>query len=236
LLSFESEKEYKISSIGSSDASRVGDTVFAVGAPLDNVYSWTVTRGIISGKDRMVEVSTNNTNQADYVMKVMQTDAAINSGNSGGPLCNSNGEVIGINSLKLVSSGIEGMGFAIPIENAIKTADRILNNETYVTPFLGVSMLDLNNAYTQYYDVITKSNLTKGVIVVDVSKNSPAENAGLKAKDIIVKINDVDIKNVAYLRYTLYQYKVGDKINVSYYRDGQLKTTDVVLKSNSMEA
>src|SRR5699024_477323 len=103
-----------VAEIGDNANSRVGDTAFAVGAPLDSAYSWTVTRGIISGKDRMVEVSLSNSSSNDYVMKVIQTDAAINSGNSGGPLCNSNGEVIGVTSLKLVSSGVEGMGFAIP--------------------------------------------------------------------------------------------------------------------------
>ena len=113
-----SKKEIiSVAQIGNSDALRVGDTSFAVGAPLDSVYSWTVTRGIISGKDRMVEVKLSN--NGDYVMKVLQTDAAINSGNSGGPLCNANGEVVGITSLKLVAESVEGMGFAIPIETAI---------------------------------------------------------------------------------------------------------------------
>ena len=114
VLSFDSKEDYTVAEIGSSTDARVGDTAFAVGAPLDaDTYSWTVTRGIISGKDRMIEVSTTSSN--DYIMKVLQTDAAINSGNSGGPLCNSNGEVIGITNMKLVSDGVEGMGFAIPI-------------------------------------------------------------------------------------------------------------------------
>ena len=123
VLTVESDKDLSVVEIGKSEDSRVGDTTFAVGAPLDSAYSWTVTRGILSGKDRMVEVSLSNNKNSDYVMKVLQTDAAINSGNSGGPLCNSNGEVIGITSLKLVSSGVEGMGFAIPIEFAIYKAE-----------------------------------------------------------------------------------------------------------------
>ena len=116
VLSFTSSSDLTVAEIGSSTDSRVGDTTFAVGAPLDSsTYSWTVTRGILSGKDRMVAVSTTNSTSSDYIMRVLQTDAAINSGNSGGPLCNSNGQVIGVTNMKLVSSGVEGMGFAIPI-------------------------------------------------------------------------------------------------------------------------
>jgi serine protease Do len=126
VLSFKSSKDLTVAEIGSSTDARVGDTVFTVGAPLDSTtYSWTVTRGILSGKDRLVQVSTTNSSNSDYEMKVLQTDAAINSGNSGGPLCNSNGQVIGITNMKLSSStssttaSIEGMGFAIPIEDAV---------------------------------------------------------------------------------------------------------------------
>ena len=124
VLAIKSDEELMVAELGDNSLSRVGDTAFAVGAPLDSAYSWTVTRGIISGKDRFVEVDSNST-----VMKVMQTDAAINSGNSGGPLCNANGEVIGITSLKLVSSGVEGMGFAIPIEDAVEKAEQIIDGE-----------------------------------------------------------------------------------------------------------
>ena len=103
VLSISKEDIIKIAVIGKSDNMKIGDTVFAVGAPLDNAYSWTVTRGVLSGKDRLVTVSQSNGlfSQSSYVMKVLQTDAAINSGNSGGPLANGNGEVVGITSLKL---------------------------------------------------------------------------------------------------------------------------------------
>ena len=201
VLTVESDKDLSVVEIGKSEDSRVGDTTFAVGAPLDSAYSWTVTRGILSGKDRMVEVSLSNNKNSDYVMKVLQTDAAINSGNSGGPLCNSNGEVIGITSLKLVSSGVEGMGFAIPIEFAINKAE----------------------------DLIKESGLTSGVIVAGVEKGSPASSAGLKTKDIITKIDNEDVKNIAYLRYYLYQHKAGDTIKVTVYRDGKAKEISVKL-------
>ena len=102
---------------------RLGDTVFTVGSPLGYNYRGSVTSGRLSGKDRMVSVSVGNSNSEDWVMRVLQTDAAINPGNSGGPLLNANGEVIGINSMKLVQEEIEGMGFAIPIEYAMSHID-----------------------------------------------------------------------------------------------------------------
>ena len=234
VLSLESNDDIKIASIGKSESTCVGDTAFAVGAPLDSAYSWTVTRGIVSGKDRMVEVSLDQSSQNDYVMKVLQTDAAINSGNSGGPLCNSNGEVIGITSLKLVSSGVEGMGFAIPIENAIIKAEQIIKGETANYPYIGISMLDLSKAYYsyQYYDLIKSSNLSSGVIVVDVEKGSPASKAGLKSNDIITNINDEEVKNVAYLRYYLYQNNVNDEIKLTIFRDGKKQDVTVKLGTN----
>ena len=232
VLSLESKNDIAIAELGKSEDTRVGDTAFAVGAPLDSVYSWTVTRGIVSGKDRMVEVSLNdNTKNSDYVMKVLQTDAAINSGNSGGPLCNSNGEVIGITSLKLVSSGVEGMGFAIPIETATLKAEQIIEGKSTEYPYIGVAMLDLSTAYYsyQYYDLIKKSNLTSGVIIASVEKNSPASEAGLKEKDIVVAINDNEVKNIAYLRYYLYQYNVSDTIKITVYRDGKKQDLNIKL-------
>lgn len=233
VLSLSSKEDLVVAELGKSESSRVGDTVFAVGAPLDSAYSWTVTRGILSGKDRFVEVTLSNstTSNNDYVMKVLQTDAAINSGNSGGPLCNSNGEVVGITSLKLVSSGVEGMGFAIPIEDAINKADSIMSGESQEYPYIGISMLDISNAYYsyQYYDLIKKSNLSSGVIVYGVVKGSPAAKAKLEESDIITKVNGNEVKNVAYFRYYLYQHKVGETIKITIYRDGEYKEVSVKL-------
>lgn len=233
VLSIESKGEYQVAEIGNNEETRVGDTAFAVGAPLDNAYSWTVTRGIISGKDRMVEVSLDNSNTSDYVMKTLQTDAAINSGNSGGPLCNANGEVIGITSLKLVSDGVEGMGFAIPIEDAISKAEEIINGEVANYPYLGVTMLDFSNSYfTQYYSIIRNSGLDSGVIVTSVEKNSPADNGGMKANDIIVAIEGKEVTSTAYLKYYLYQQKIGDKIKITVNRDGKEETLTITLGSS----
>lgn len=228
VLSIETKEELTVAEIGNNDESRVGDTVFAVGAPLDNAYSWTVTRGIISGKDREVAVSLSNSNVSDYIMKVLQTDTAINSGNSGGPLCNANGEVVGVTSLKLVSSGVEGMGFAIPIEDAISKAEEIISGVVKQYPYLGISMLDVSSVGFEYYSLIKNSGLDSGVIVASVDKGSAADEGGIEQYDIIVALNDKSITNIAYLKYYLYQYEVGDTVTFTVNRNG--KDVDIKVK------
>ena len=199
--------------LGSSNNMRIGDTTFAVGTPVDSsVYSWSVTRGILSGKDRMVQVD-------NYVMSVLQTDTAINSGNSGGPLCNSNGEVIGITNMKLASSQIEGMGFAIPIEDAVKNAETIISGKKIRRPYLGISIYDSNSYF----------NNTSGVYVESVEKNGAADKAGIKSGDKIIKVNGVKIANTSYFRYQLYKYNIGDKIKITIERNGIEKTLTVTL-------
>lgn len=218
-------------SIGKTEDLRTGDTTFTIGAPLDYVYSWTVTRGIISGKERLVEVSISNNSDTDYIMNVLQTDAAVNSGNSGGPLCNSNGEVIGVISAKISSTGVEGMGFAIPIETVVEKAEQIIYKEATDYPYLGVEMVNVSTAmsYFQYYSYFKNYDKTDGVLVTGVEKNSAAFNAGLQSGDIIVKINDTEVSNVAYLRYELYKHKIGDSIKITIVRDGKEKTITVKL-------
>lgn len=202
--------------IGSSNDMRVGDTTFAVGTPVDSsVYSWSVTRGILSGKDRLVQSD-------NYVMSVLQTDTAINSGNSGGPLCNSNGEVIGITNMKLASSQIEGMGFAIPIEDAVKNAETIISGKKINRPYLGVSIYDSNSYF----------NNNSGVYVESVEKNGAADKAGIKSGDKILKVNDVEITNTSYFRYQLYKYDIGDKIKITIERNGNEKILTITLTGN----
>lgn len=203
-----------VAKIGNVDSLRVGDTTFTVGAPLDSsVYSWTVTRGILSGKNRLVEVTIDNTNS---VMEVLQTDAAINSGNSGGPLCNSNGEVVGITNMKIASSSIEGMGFAIPVDTAIKTANDFIEGKTVSRPYLGVSVYETNSnvIYVEY-----------------VQRGSAADKAGIEKGDKILKIDNESISSAAQFRYQLYKYNVGDKITLTIERNEKEKKLNVTLSS-----
>lgn len=222
----------KVASIGSSKKARVGDTVFAVGAPLDSAYSWTVTRGILSGKDRLIEINSSQTTNttSDWVMSVIQTDTAINSGNSGGPLANANGEVIGITSLKLIQSGVEGMGFAIPIETALEYAEKIVKGEEIKRPYLGISMYNISEISTKYYN---EEVTPTGVYISNVEDNSPADKAGLKKGDIITKLNDNNIESVAYLKYNLYKYNIGEKVTLTIYRNDKEQTINVTLGENS---
>ena len=235
VLEVKNKENIKSVDIGTTETLRVGDTTFTVGAPLDYAYSWTVTRGIISGKERLVEVSTSNNSSSDYIMNVLQTDAAVNSGNSGGPLCNSNGEVIGVISAKISSTGVEGMGFAIPIETAIEKVEQIISGESSEYPFLGIEMYNVSNInrFSSYYRYTNYGEITSGVLIATVTKNSAAENAKLQTGDIIKEINGKEISNVAYLRYELYKYNVGDTIKVMVIRDGKEKTVSVKLTSKA---
>lgn len=229
VLSVDEKEIVSVAEIGKSEDLRLGDTAFAIGAPLDTEYYWSVTRGIISGKDRMVEVSLTNNRTSDYVMKVLQTDASINSGNSGGPLANANGEVIGITNMKLVSSGVEGIGFAIPIEDAVEYAESIIRGESLKRPLLGVEMLNLNNTYELYANkIVVNTELTSGVVVVKVQDKSPAASGGLARGDIITAVDGEEVANVAKLRYSLYKHSVGDTITVTVERNG--KKQDLKIK------
>ena len=230
----------QVATLGNTDKIKLGDTTFAVGAPLGDTYSGTVTKGILSGKDRLVAVSFSGSN-SDYYMKVLQTDAALNPGNSGGPLCNVNGEVIGVTSLKLTeektssttSYSVEGMGFAIPIEDALSYAGIIEKGESVRRPYIGISMLDITDSYYLWQAGITlPKGVEKGVAVLEVVSSSPAEKAGLKKGDIITKLEKEEISSVAELRYELYKHNPGDKVTVTYNRNGKELTSEVTLEES----
>lgn len=231
VLKVKTKEDYKAVEIGSSEDMRVGDTTFTIGAPLDNTYSWTVTRGILSGKERLVEVSLTSSTNSDYIIKVLQTDAAVNSGNSGGPIANSNGEVIGVINAKISSTGVEGIGFAIPIEEAVEKAEELINGEESQYPYLGISMFDVETArsYPTYKKYLSNSDITSGVIVIDVEEELPADEAGIQSGDIIIKLNNKNTSNVAYLRYELYKNNINDTIEVTVIRNGEEKTVNVKL-------
>ena len=231
------KKDYmeNLTIISSDKKPNLGDTVFTIGSPVGYEYRNTVTSGIISGLDRHVEVSVKNSSQEDYVMEVIQTDTAVNPGNSGGPLFNSNGEVIGVISMKFVNNSIEGMGFAIPIDLAMKHVATLEKGERIERPLLGVATVNVNDTYALYQlrDKFTiPSDIKEGIAVAELTEKSGAANSDLKVGDVIIKLNDAKVKNSAYLKYLLYKYNPGDTVTITYNRNGKINTTKIKLTKN----
>ena len=233
VLTIEDSDDYTAVELGDVDSLKLGDTIFTVGSPMGVNYKGTVTKGILSGKDRMVDVSISNSSVTDYYMKVIQIDAAVNPGNSGGPLCDVSGKVIGLISLKIVQDEVEGMGFAIPIEDAIKYASIIETGKEVVRPYVGISMLDLDNEYYLWQNkIMVPDGVEEGIAIISVESNSPASKAGLQKGDIVVKLGEVSVGSIAEFRYELYKYEVGNKVTLTFYRDGKLQTASVTLGKN----
>lgn len=207
---------------GDSSSCEVGETVVAIGNPLGLQFQNTVTCGIISALDRKVTIN-------DNTMTLIQTDTAINNGNSGGPLINSSGQVIGINSAKMSStySGeatVEGIGFAIPMSEAKSIVDDLINYG-YVTgrPQLGISCQDVTEAVSQAY------NIPVGAYIFSVTAGGAADQAGLQPGDVITGIQDQTISTTEELNAVKNQYKAGDTITLTYVRAGETKKVDVTL-------
>jgi len=229
------DKSYitKVANIGSSEEAKLGDTVFTIGSPMSSAYAGTVTRGILSGKNRLVEVSVSS-NSNDWIMNVMQTDAAINPGNSGGPLCNVSGEVIGINSLKIAEDQIEGIGFAIPIEDAIEFSKKIISGESIKRAYLGISMADTTSSsyYFRKYGINLSKKITTGVVVMELLKDGPGEKFGLLKGDVIIAIGDNKVNNVAELRYYLYKHSPNENVKLKIIRgENEIEITLVLGES-----
>ena len=190
----------------------------AIGNPL-NMAS-TVTTGVIS--------ATNRTITSDNVTyKVIQTDAAINSGNSGGALINADGKVIGINTLKLSGSGVEGIGFAIPINDTIDVYKQLIENGKVARPYIGMSGRDISE------EVAKKNNLPKaGVYVVSVEEFSAAEKAGIKAGDLIVAFDGEDVTTMDKLNELKNKHNIGDEVKIKLIRNGEEKEVSITLGEN----
>ncbi len=206
---------------GDSDELKLGESVIAIGNPLGFELMDTVTSGIVSGINRQISIN-------DKSMTLLQTDAAINSGNSGGPLINKYGQVIGINSSKMSASysetSIEGIGFAIPSNETAKIVDDIMEYG-YVTgkPQLGISCQDVTETISKMY------NLPIGVYITAVTDDSAADKAGLQSGDIIIKVDGEDITNYEELKAKKNEHKAGESLELTYVRSGNEDTVTVTL-------
>lgn len=202
---------------GDSDKLSVGDDVYAVGNPLGEL-EFSMTTGHVSALDRLI-----TTEDGSEAINMFQIDAAVNSGNSGGPVYNANGEVVGIVTAKYSDTGVEGLGFAIPINDAAKIANDLIT-KGYVTgkAYMGVSIDErYNSMYSQYY------NMPIGAFVKSVESGSCAESAGIQAGDIITRLGDVEITGYSDLKQAIKQYSAGDSAELELYRAGESRTLTV---------
>lgn len=199
--------------IGDSDSVQVGEFAMAIGNPLD--MRNTVTSGIISGVNREITDSTGTT----YTL--IQTDAAINAGNSGGALVNADGKLIGINTLKMSGTGIEGMGFAIPINSTLDISEQLISSGKVKRPYIGISGADVTEQYSNYY------NLPIGIYIAQIQSDGPAKDADLKVGDVILKFNGETVETMSELNQKKNACKIGDEVTLTISRDG--KEMDVKL-------
>lgn len=220
--------------IGKSDNVHVGEPVIAIGNPLGMYLSGSVTQGIVSGKQRAIPQDFNGDGIADWQAEVIQTDAAINPGNSGGALINMDGKLIGINSMKIAESAVEGIGFSIPVDDAVPIIEELEATGKVTRPFLGIEAYSLDDIPTSEWR--SKLNVPHavdgGIYIRSVERLSPADIGGLEAYDVITHLDGEPIYNIIDLRKHLYTEKqVEDTLHITYYRDGEKRETTVELTS-----
>ena len=238
VLKINAQDVTEVASFGNSDDIQVGQTALAIGSPLGSEYATSLTEGIISAKKRTIDV-TNSQGVTTGQETVIQTDAAINPGNSGGPLINLAGQVIGINSMKLSSTGtgsgsstsVEGMGFAIPSNEVVSIINQLVANGKVIRPALGISLIDLANVPEEQQQSVLKlpSSVTGGIVVAKINDNSPLKGSGIQKGDVIVSLGGKKVTGLASLREALYAHKLGSTVEIGYYHDGQEKTTKIQL-------
>ncbi|MCD7894002.1 MAG: trypsin-like peptidase domain-containing protein [Erysipelotrichaceae bacterium] len=216
--------------IGDSSLLDAGETVLAIGSPLGIEYAGTVTQGIVSSPLRTISVDLNDDGSYDWDMNVIQTDAAINPGNSGGALINAAGELVGITSMKYSSEDVEGMGFALPINDVVELADEIMETGKVSRPVLGISGISLSDysSYELYMYRIT-TDVSQGIYIASVQSGSAAETAGLQTGDVITAFDGTEITSYKDFLTMLYAKDSGDSITLTINRDGNSMSVNVTL-------
>ena len=231
VLKVDADQVPAVISIGKSSELKPGQTVVAIGNPLGQ-FENSVTRGVVSSTSRLVPVDTDENGQADFNAEVIQTDAAINPGNSGGALINEAGQLVGINSMKIATAEVEGVGFSIPVDIALPLINQIEQTGEVNHPSLGVSLRDVSEFPPGYLSdqINLPESVTAGTIIIDVQQNSSAARAGLEAKDVIVKINDQEVSSFIDLRSELIRDTDGT-VDIEYIRDGKTETVQVEIQN-----
>lgn len=212
--------------LGDSSLVKIGETVLAIGSPTGVDFSGSLAVGVISGKNRSISVDLDKNGTDDWDMIMLQTDAAINPGNSGGALVNMAGQLIGINTIKIIGNNVEGMGFANPVNEVVNIVSQLEKDGKVSRPSIGIvgrSMSELA-LYRNFYGNIVIPNVEKGLYIQEIVSNGPAQKAGLQAGDVIVKFDGQEVDQFKDFRQMLYQHKKGDTISVSVYRNN--KTLD----------
>ncbi|MGE7998304.1 S1C family serine protease [Lysinibacillus sp. NPDC093190] len=235
VISISSKDVKTVASFGNSDALKQGETVIAIGNPLGLEFYGSVTRGVVSGKDRSVPVDVDNNGTIDWQQEVLQTDAAINPGNSGGALVNIAGDLVGINSMKIAESSVEGLGFSIPINSAIPIIEELEKNGEMKRPTMGISLANLTDvpSFNQQQTLKLPRDITTGVVITEVVANSPASKAGVQQYDVIVEMDGKKIETAIDLRKHLYNdKKIGDKLTMKVYRQGKLVDLSLTLTNS----
>ncbi|MGI6684581.1 MAG: S1C family serine protease [Bacillota bacterium] len=209
-----------VAELGDSSKIEVGELAVAIGSPMSTEFAGSVTAGIISGIDRQVALG-------DKTLTLIQTDAAINPGNSGGALVNGEGKVIGINTVKFAQSAVEGMGFAIPINEAKPIIEELIKNKKIVRPYLGIQGITVTKEDAEIYD------LPQGIYVGEVVPFSGAEQAGIKKGEVITKVNGKRVYKIEELVDIISKSKVGDILQLEVYDQyNKARTVSVKLKGN----
>ena len=216
--------------LGDSDTLRIGQYAAALGNPLGLQFKFSMSQGIISGLERTITVSSDGTSATATTMEgLIQTDAAINSGNSGGPLLNSQGQVIAINSAKAADG--ESMGFAIPINVAKPIIEQIKSTGKFTRAYIGIKGIGLEETGYDENTLKQRFGATRGIYISSVIEGGGAEAAGLKEDDIIVKVNGTEVGTMNKINSIIVGYKDGDTVSVTYLREGQEYTADVRLST-----
>ncbi|WP_307439549.1 S1C family serine protease [Bacillus sp. V2I10] len=231
VLRTESKQVEQVAEFANSDKVKPGEPVIAIGNPLGLQFSGSVTQGIISGTERAIPVDSNNDGEVDWNAEVLQTDAAINPGNSGGALVNIDGKLIGINSMKIAQSAVEGIGLAIPINLAAPIIDDLEKYGEVRRPFLGIGMRSLNEVSSYHWEQTLKlpDKVRSGVVVMSVNPVSPAGQAGLKELDVITEFDGQEVKDIIDLRKQLYKKAVGESVELTFYREGKEQSVKLKL-------